>query len=37
MGRSEDLAEARRLLAEGTDLTGAIDRLGDPDANLSAL
>jgi 3-phenylpropionate/trans-cinnamate dioxygenase ferredoxin reductase subunit len=37
VGRSEDLAEARRLLAEGTDLAGAIDRLGDPDANLSAL
>lgn len=37
VGRSEDLAEARRLLAKGTDLAGAIDRLGDPDANLSAL
>jgi 3-phenylpropionate/trans-cinnamate dioxygenase ferredoxin reductase component len=37
VGRSEDLAEARRLLAEGTDMAGAIDRLGDPDADLSSL
>jgi 3-phenylpropionate/trans-cinnamate dioxygenase ferredoxin reductase subunit len=37
VGRSEDLAEARRLLAEGTDVGGAIDRIADPDAELSSL
>jgi 3-phenylpropionate/trans-cinnamate dioxygenase ferredoxin reductase component len=37
VGRSEDLAEARRLLAEGVDLGGAIDRIADADADLSSL
>jgi 3-phenylpropionate/trans-cinnamate dioxygenase ferredoxin reductase subunit len=37
VGRSEDLAEARRLLADGVDVGGAIDRIGDADADLSAL
>jgi 3-phenylpropionate/trans-cinnamate dioxygenase ferredoxin reductase subunit len=37
VGRSEDLAEARRLLAEGVDVAGAVDRIADPDADLSAL
>jgi 3-phenylpropionate/trans-cinnamate dioxygenase ferredoxin reductase subunit len=37
VGRSEDLAEARRLLAEGVDVGGAIDRIADPDADLSSL
>jgi 3-phenylpropionate/trans-cinnamate dioxygenase ferredoxin reductase subunit len=37
VGRSEDLAEARRLLADGVDVSGALDRLKDPDADLSAL
>jgi len=37
VGRSEDLAEARRLLAEGVDVGGSIDAIGDADADLSAL
>lgn len=37
VGRSEDLAEARRLLADGVDVTGAVDRITDPDADLSSL
>jgi 3-phenylpropionate/trans-cinnamate dioxygenase ferredoxin reductase subunit len=37
VGRSEDLAEARRLLAEGTDVSGALDLLGDAESDLSAL
>jgi 3-phenylpropionate/trans-cinnamate dioxygenase ferredoxin reductase component len=37
VGRSEDLAEARRLIHEGTDIAGAVDRIGDPDADLSSL
>jgi 3-phenylpropionate/trans-cinnamate dioxygenase ferredoxin reductase subunit len=37
VGRSEDLAEARRLLAEGTDVSGAIDLIADADSDLSAL
>lgn len=37
VGRSEDLAEARRLIHEGTDIAGAEDRIADPDADLSAL
>jgi len=37
LGRSEDLAEARRMIHEGTDVAGAIDRIGDPDADLSSL
>jgi 3-phenylpropionate/trans-cinnamate dioxygenase ferredoxin reductase component len=37
VGRSEDLAEARRLLADGVDVAGAVDRIADADADLSAL
>jgi 3-phenylpropionate/trans-cinnamate dioxygenase ferredoxin reductase subunit len=37
VGRSEDLAEARRLLAEEVDVAGATDRIADPDASLSDL
>jgi 3-phenylpropionate/trans-cinnamate dioxygenase ferredoxin reductase subunit len=35
--RSEDLAEARRLLADGVDVSGAQDRIADADADLSAI
>ncbi|HVW46720.1 MAG TPA: FAD-dependent oxidoreductase [Solirubrobacterales bacterium] len=37
VGRSEDLAEARRLLADGVDVAGTKDRIADADADLSAL
>ncbi|MBS1887661.1 MAG: FAD-dependent oxidoreductase [Actinobacteria bacterium] len=37
VGRSEDLAEARRLLAEGIDVSGAADWIADADADLSGL
>jgi 3-phenylpropionate/trans-cinnamate dioxygenase ferredoxin reductase subunit len=37
VGRSEDLAEARRLLADGVDVAGAMDRIADAEADLSAL
>jgi len=37
VGRSEDLAEARRMLADGVDVSGAKDAIGDPDADLSAI
>jgi 3-phenylpropionate/trans-cinnamate dioxygenase ferredoxin reductase subunit len=37
VGRSEDLAEARRLLADGVDVSGTVDRIGDLDADLSNL
>jgi 3-phenylpropionate/trans-cinnamate dioxygenase ferredoxin reductase subunit len=37
VGRSEDLAEARRMIHEATDVSGAKDRIGDADADLSAL
>jgi 3-phenylpropionate/trans-cinnamate dioxygenase ferredoxin reductase component len=37
VGRSEDLAEARRLLAEGVDVAGATAQIADADADLSAL
>jgi 3-phenylpropionate/trans-cinnamate dioxygenase ferredoxin reductase subunit len=37
VGRSEDLAEARRLLADGVDVSGAIDRIADSAADLSSL
>jgi 3-phenylpropionate/trans-cinnamate dioxygenase ferredoxin reductase component len=37
VGRSEDLAEARRLLADEVDVTGVLDRIADADADLSAL
>jgi 3-phenylpropionate/trans-cinnamate dioxygenase ferredoxin reductase subunit len=35
--RSEDLAEARRLLAEGVDVSAASDEIADPDSDLSQL
>jgi 3-phenylpropionate/trans-cinnamate dioxygenase ferredoxin reductase component len=35
--RSEDLAEARRMLADGVDVSGAREALADPDADLSAI
>ena len=35
--RSEDLGEARRLLAEGVDISGEKDTLADPDSDLSQL
>jgi 3-phenylpropionate/trans-cinnamate dioxygenase ferredoxin reductase component len=35
--RSEDLAEARRMLADGVDVSGALDTIADPDADLSAI
>jgi 3-phenylpropionate/trans-cinnamate dioxygenase ferredoxin reductase component len=34
VGRSEDLAEARRLLADGVDVSAAREQLADPDGNL---
>jgi 3-phenylpropionate/trans-cinnamate dioxygenase ferredoxin reductase subunit len=37
VGRPEDLAEARRMLADGVDVAGAVDRLADADADLSSL
>jgi 3-phenylpropionate/trans-cinnamate dioxygenase ferredoxin reductase subunit len=37
VGRSEDLAEARRLLAAGTDVAGAVDLIGDAGSDLSGL
>jgi 3-phenylpropionate/trans-cinnamate dioxygenase ferredoxin reductase subunit len=37
VGRSEDLAEARRMIHEGTDVAGADDRIGDAEADLSSL
>jgi 3-phenylpropionate/trans-cinnamate dioxygenase ferredoxin reductase subunit len=37
VGRSEDLAEARRLLADGVDVSGATRLLADADADLSTL
>ena len=35
--RSEDLAEARRMLAEGTDVSAARERLADPSSDLSEI
>jgi hypothetical protein len=35
--RSEDLGEARRLLADGVDVSGAHDKLADTGSDLSAL
>jgi len=37
VGRSEDLAEARRLLAEDVDVSGSVDAIADADADLSSL
>jgi 3-phenylpropionate/trans-cinnamate dioxygenase ferredoxin reductase component len=35
--RSEDLAEARRLLADGVDVSAATDQIADPASDLSAI
>jgi 3-phenylpropionate/trans-cinnamate dioxygenase ferredoxin reductase subunit len=35
--RSEDLAEARRMLADGVDVSGSVEALEDPDSDLSAI
>jgi 3-phenylpropionate/trans-cinnamate dioxygenase ferredoxin reductase subunit len=35
--RSEDLAEARRMLADGVDVSGSIEALEDPDSELAAI
>ncbi|HEV7769191.1 MAG TPA: FAD-dependent oxidoreductase [Solirubrobacterales bacterium] len=35
--RSEDLAEARRLLADGVDVSGAVDRISDLGSDLSTI
>jgi 3-phenylpropionate/trans-cinnamate dioxygenase ferredoxin reductase subunit len=35
--RSEDLAEARRLLADRVDVSGALDRIADPDGDLGEI
>jgi 3-phenylpropionate/trans-cinnamate dioxygenase ferredoxin reductase subunit len=35
--RSEDLAEARRMLADGIDVSDAAEALADPDSDLSAI
>ena len=35
--RSEDLAEARRLLADGVDVSGAREQLADADADLASI
>jgi 3-phenylpropionate/trans-cinnamate dioxygenase ferredoxin reductase subunit len=37
VGRSEDLAEARRMLADGVDVSAARDSLADADSDLSAI
>jgi 3-phenylpropionate/trans-cinnamate dioxygenase ferredoxin reductase subunit len=37
VGRSEDLAEARRLLADGVDVGNAVDVIADSAADLSSL
>ena len=37
VGRSEDLAEARRLLADGVDVSAAREEIGDPDSDLSRI
>ncbi|HET8564864.1 MAG TPA: FAD-dependent oxidoreductase [Solirubrobacterales bacterium] len=35
--RSEDLAEARRMLAEGVDVSGAVGQIEDPSADLASI
>jgi 3-phenylpropionate/trans-cinnamate dioxygenase ferredoxin reductase subunit len=37
VGRSEDLAEARRLLADRVDVSAARDRLADPEGDLASI
>jgi 3-phenylpropionate/trans-cinnamate dioxygenase ferredoxin reductase component len=37
VGRPEDLAEARRLLADGVDVSGAREKLADPSSDLGGI
>jgi 3-phenylpropionate/trans-cinnamate dioxygenase ferredoxin reductase component len=37
VGRSEDLSEARRMLADGVDVSGAREAIADADSDLSAI
>jgi len=37
VGRSEDIGQARRLLADGVDVSGSLDVLGDADSDLESL
>jgi len=37
VGRSEDLAEARRLLADRVDVSGAREAIADPDSDLASI
>jgi len=37
VGRSEDLAEARRMLADGVDVSGALGQLEDPSGDLASI
>ncbi len=37
VGRSEDLAEARRLLADGVDVSGRREAIADPDSDLGEI
>ena len=37
VGRSEDLAEARRMLADGVDVSAARETIADPDSDLASL
>ncbi|HEX6228001.1 MAG TPA: FAD-dependent oxidoreductase [Solirubrobacterales bacterium] len=37
VGRSEDLAEARRMLADGVDVSGAVEQIADPDSDLGSI
>ena len=37
VGRSEDIEQARRLLADGVDVSGSLDALGDADSDLDSL
>ncbi len=37
VGRSEDLAEARRMLADGVDVSGSLEALADPGSGLSEI
>jgi 3-phenylpropionate/trans-cinnamate dioxygenase ferredoxin reductase component len=37
VGRSEDIEQARRLLADGIDVSGSLDVLGDADSDLESL
>jgi 3-phenylpropionate/trans-cinnamate dioxygenase ferredoxin reductase subunit len=37
VGRSEDLAEARRMLADGVDVSGALGAIADADADLASI